>query len=99
MRSAQHDRTLVQCFERGLAIAWSQANHVATSEVVFAIATRIPCRIVLRDEIFPWFCAIIAQGAADNLFYLAVVQINAWSEFCHRLPRTNHYDASNSSTK
>jgi hypothetical protein len=28
-----------------------------------------------------------------------VVQVNAWSEFCHRVPRTNHYAVRNSSTK
>jgi hypothetical protein len=42
---------------------------------------------------------MIAQAAADNLFHLAVVKINAWSEFSHRQGRANHYAWASSSTK
>lgn len=28
---------------------------------------------------------VIGEGAADDLFYFAVVEVNAWSKFCHML--------------
>jgi hypothetical protein len=72
---------------------------MATGQMVLAVASRIPSGIVFRDEIFPRPGPFIAQGAADNLFDLAVVEIDAWTKFCHRARQTNHYDAANSSTK
>ena len=95
----QSARPSVQCLAGGIGVSGAQANHVAAQKLIVAIAPGIPRGIVLRHEIFARPIALIAQGAADNLLHLAVVQINAWSEFCHRLPRTNHYDGVNSSTK
>ena len=89
----------VQRLACGIAISRTEANHVSSGEFVFPIEAGIPGGIVLGYEVFARPRTIIAQSAAHDLFYLAVVKINAWSEFCHRLPRTNHYDASNSSTK
>lgn len=88
-----------QSLARGLTIARSETDHVTTFERIVAVVSGIPRGIVLGDEILARSGTVIAQRATDDLFHLAVVQVNAWSEFCHRVPRTNHYAERNSSTK
>ena len=84
---------------RSFVVTWAKTNHVTTHECIAAIRFSIPSGAFFRDEIFARSGPIIAQGAADDLFYLTVMKVDAWAKFCHGVGQENHYHKASSRTK
>jgi hypothetical protein len=83
----------------GFVVARPKTNYVTTHEGIVAIGFGIPSGAFFRDEIFARSGPIIAQGAADDLFYLTVMKVDAWAKFCHGVGQENHYHRASSRTK
>ena len=67
----------------GLVVATAQFDHVAAGEPVVAVAGGKGGRSLVADKIFARARAVVAEGAADDLFYFAIVQVDAGPELGH----------------
>jgi hypothetical protein len=73
-----------ECRTGRLIISRAELDHMPTGELVVSEALRKPRGRVLRDEILLRTRAVIAQTATDDLFHLALVEIDAWAEMSHK---------------
>jgi hypothetical protein len=64
-------------------ISRTELDHMPAAQPVIPESLREPPRRSVRHEILGRPRAVIAQTAADDLFYLALVEVDARAEFCH----------------
>ena len=70
-----------ECLAGGIVIALAQLDHVAAAQVVATVQLRIPSGRFFRDEVGAQGARPgVVDGAPDDLFHPAFMQVNARSE-------------------
>ena len=64
-------------------IAFAEHDDVTAGEVIVPVEFRVEFGRLIADEIGGWGGAIVLEGAADDLFDAAVVEVDAGSEAGH----------------
>ena len=67
----------------GVVVAGAELDDVSAGEIVGAVAGGEGGGGLVGDEVFAQAGAVVAEGAADDLFYFAVVEIDAGPEARH----------------
>jgi hypothetical protein len=68
---------------RGLIIARAELNDVATRQVILLVEASVPSGIAVRDKVRAEMVTGVGEAATDDLFDLAVVEVNARAESSH----------------
>jgi hypothetical protein len=72
-----------QRLARGPVVARAELDDVPASDLIRAEGFRKPCRRLVRNEVLHRPHAIVAQAAADDLFDLALVEVDARTKAGH----------------
>ena len=72
-----------ECLAGGGFISGAEFDDVAAGEVVFAKTSGEPFGRMFGDKILGGAGTVVAEGAADDLFHLALVEVDARAESGH----------------
>ena len=74
-----------QCASGRFIVAGTEFDHVTAGQVVAAILFCEPRGVMVSDEVGVYCIGSVGQGAADDLFHFAVMQVDAGTEAAHDL--------------
>jgi hypothetical protein len=68
---------------RGFIITGAELNDVATRQVILLVEASVPSGIAVRDKVRAELVTRVGEATTDDLFDLAVVEVNARAESSH----------------